>query len=179
MFGFRPLIASVAAACAMSLAGCAAIGSTDQTIVRYKIPGSSFPIANAIELPPGATTVYLSGKVPPVVDKSKPPNDPAAYGGDTEGQTVEVLKSIDTQLKSMGLGLSDVVKMQVYLVAEPPKGGKMDFAGFMKGYSRFFGTAEQPNLPVRSAFQVAGLVNPAWYVEIEVVAARGLPSVVK
>lgn len=166
MFGFRPLIASVAAACAMSLAGCAAIGSTDQTIVRYKIPGSSFPIANAIELPP-------------VVDKSKPPNDPAAYGGDTEGQTVEVLKSIDTQLKSMGLGLSDVVKMQVYLVAEPPKGGKMDFAGFMKGYSRFFGTAEQPNLPVRSAFQVAGLVNPAWYVEIEVVAARGLPSVVK
>ncbi len=179
MFGFRPLMAAGFVACAVILGGCANVSSTAQNIVRYKIPGSSFPIANAVELPPGATTVLLSGKVPPVVDKSKPANDPAAYGGDTEGQTVEVLKSIDTQLKSMGLSLADVVKMQVYLVAEPSKGGKMDFVGFMKGYTRFFGTAEQPNLPVRSTFQVAGLVNSAWYVEIEVVAARGLPSVVK
>ena len=179
MFGFHRLVATAIVAGVMSLSGCASVGSSAQNIVRYKIPGSSFPISNAVELPPGATTVYLSGKVPPIADKSKSQNDPAAYGGDTEGQTIEVLKSIETQLRSMDLSLSDVIKMQAYLVAEPAKGGKMDFAGFMRGYSRFFGTTEQPNLPARSAFQVAGLVNPAWYVEIEVVAVRGLASVVK
>lgn len=47
----------------------------------------------------------------------------------------------------------------------------MDFEGFMKGYTQFFGTKEQPNLPARSAMQVAGLVLPEWLVEIEVVAA--------
>jgi enamine deaminase RidA (YjgF/YER057c/UK114 family) len=179
MLKFRSLTTIGFVACFIALAGCANTGGTARNIVRHKIPSSSFPIANAIELPPGATTVYLSGKVPPLVDKSKSPSDAAAYGGDTEGQTVETLKSIDSQLRSMGLGLSDVVKMQVYLVGDPSNGGKMDFAGFMKGYSRFFGTPEQPLLPVRSAFQVAGLANPAWYVEIEVVAARGLQSVVK
>lgn len=59
----------------------------------------------------------------------------------------------------------------IYLVADPAKDGKMDFEGFMKGYTQFFGTKEQPNLPARSAMQVAGLVLPEWLVEIEVVAA--------
>ena len=53
-----------------------------------------------------------------------------------------------------------------------PETGKMDFAGFMKGYTQFFGTKAQPKLPTRSAFQVAGLANPNYLVEIEVTAAR-------
>ncbi len=68
--------------------------------------------------------------------------------------------------------MSDVIKMQVFLVGEPAKGGKMDFAGFMAGYTQFFGTPAQPNLPSRSVFQVAGLANPGFLVEIEVVAVR-------
>jgi enamine deaminase RidA (YjgF/YER057c/UK114 family) len=48
----------------------------------------------------------------------------------------------------------------------------MDFTGFMEGYSMYFGTAEQPNLPARSTMQVAALVNPAYLVEIEVTAVR-------
>ncbi len=48
----------------------------------------------------------------------------------------------------------------------------MDFAGFMEGYVEFFGTEEQPNLPTRSVFEVAGLANAGWLVEIEVVAVR-------
>ncbi len=48
----------------------------------------------------------------------------------------------------------------------------MDFRGFMQGYSEFFGTEEQPNLPARSVMEVAALVNPGWLVEIEVVAVR-------
>ena len=38
----------------------------------------------------------------------------------------------------------------------------MDFAGFMEGYVKFFGTAAQPNLPSRSVVQVAGLANPGF-----------------
>lgn len=162
---------------AVLLTGCAATTSGSGDVLRYRTPGSTFPIAAAVEIPTDARTVYLSGKVPPVVDKSKPATDPAAYGGDTEGQTVAILKGLEEQLKSMNLGMSDVVKMQVFLVADPAKGNKMDFAGFMRGYTQFFGTAAQPNLPARSAFQIAALVNPAWYVEIEVVAVRATKPV--
>ena len=42
----------------------------------------------------------------------------------------------------------------------------------MKGYTQYFGTEEQPELPTRSVFEVAGLANPSWLVEIEVVAVR-------
>jgi enamine deaminase RidA (YjgF/YER057c/UK114 family) len=79
----------------------------------------------------------------------------------------------------MGLTMSDVIKMQVFLVKDPAKGNKMDFAGFMKGYTQFFGTAEQPHLPSRSAFEIAALANPAYLVEIEVVAVRGAKSVTR
>jgi len=37
---------------------------------------------------------------------------------------------------------------------------------------KYFGTEDQPNLPARSAFQVAGLAAPGMLVEIEVVLAR-------
>lgn len=87
-------------------------------------------------------------------------------------ETVGILKDIERSLSELDLGLGDVVKMQVFLVGDPVIGGKMDFAGFMEGYSQFFGTREQPNLPARSVFQVMGLTNPAWRVEIEVVAVR-------
>jgi enamine deaminase RidA (YjgF/YER057c/UK114 family) len=83
-----------------------------------------------------------------------------------------VLTQIKQQLESLGLTMGDVVKMQAFLVGDPALDGKMDFAGFMAGYTQFFGTKEQPNLPARSAFQIAALGNPLWRVEIEVVAVR-------
>ena len=122
-------------------------------------------------MPSGLTTVYVSGAVPPVADKNAAEGSIQAFG-DTETQTVGVLKSIEATLKDLGLTMGDVVKMQVFLVGDPKLDGKMDFAGFMKGYTQFFGTTEQPNLPARSAMQVAGLVNPGWLVEIEVTAVR-------
>ncbi len=167
---FRRAAALALSASLLGLGAAAQAQSSD--VVRHKIPNSNFPIAAAVEIPANATLVYLSGKVPPVQDAAKPKDDPAAYGGDTKGQTIGVLKAIESQLQSMGLGLKDVVKMQVFLVADPAKGNKMDFAGFMEGYTQFFGTPAQPNLPSRSAFEVAGLANPAWLVEIEVVAVR-------
>ena len=140
-------------------------------VVRHKIPNSNFPIAAAVEVPAGRTTVYLSGAVPPVANADQPATSIAAYGN-TEAQTVAVLGRIKAQLKGLGLTMGDVVKMQVFLVGDPEQAGRMDFAGFMKGYVQFFGTEEQPNLPARSTMQVAALANPGFLVEIEVTAVR-------
>jgi enamine deaminase RidA (YjgF/YER057c/UK114 family) len=141
-----------------------------QDIVRHKIPNSDFPIAQAVSVPPNATIHFISGQVPPVTDKAADPNAIAAFG-DTRTQTVGVLVKIRDILQGMGLTMADVVKMQVFLVGDPATGGRADVAGFMSGYTQFFGGA-QPNLPARAVMQVAALSNPGWLVEIEVVAAR-------
>ena len=157
----RPL--AIAAALLLPMAAQA------QDVVRHKIPDSDFPILQAVEIPPGKTVVHLSGAVPGIADAAADPDTPAAWG-DMQAQTVSVLNGIDAQLQGLGLTMGDVVKMQAFLVA--PDGAPVDFAGFMAGYSQFFGTEAQPNLPVRSAMVVAALVHPQWLVEIEVTAVR-------
>jgi len=142
-----------------------------QEVIRHRTPGSNFPIAAAVEVPAGKTTVYLSGMVPRITNEQAPRNSIAAFG-DTKTQTVSVLQAIEQALQRIDLALKDVVKMQVFLVADPAKENRMDFAGFMEGYTQFFGTPQQPNLPSRSVMAVAGLVNPGWLVEIEVTAVR-------
>src|SRR5208337_3155621 len=94
-----------------------------------------------------------------------------AYG-DMETQAVSALTSIKGTLARLGLGMGDVVKMTVFMVADPSKDNKLDFAGLMAGYTKFFGTSEQPNKPARSAVQVAALVAPGALLEIEVIAAK-------
>jgi len=143
-----------------------------EDVIRHPLPnGSTFPISAAVEVPPGKTLVYLSGMVPPVADAHAPKDSTAAYG-DTKTQTIGALGAIQASLEKLHLSLGDVVKMQVFLVGDPAKGGRMDFEGFMQGYTQFFGTPAQPHLPVRSAMQVAALANPGFLVEIEVTAVR-------
>ena len=143
-----------------------------QDVVRHKLPnGNPFPISAAVEVPPGKTLVFLSGMVPPVADPKAPKDSVAAYG-DTKTQTIGALNAIKEELASLQLTLGDVIKMQVFMAGDPANGGKMDFAGFMQGYTQFFGTPAQPNLPVRSAMQVAALAGPGFLVEIEVTAVR-------
>lgn len=155
------------------LVGCLAIAALAHAdeIVRHRIPDSDFPIAAAVEVPAGKTTVFLSGAGPGIADRSAPPESVAAYG-DTRTQTISALTAIRATLQRLHLDMGNVVKMQVFLVGDPAQGGKMDFAGFMEGYRQFFGTAQQPNLPARSTMRVAGLVAPGWLIEIEVTAVR-------
>ncbi len=155
------------------LGGCANV-SPPAELVRHKYPGSDFPIAMAVEVPAGQRLVFVSGSGPSIADRSAKPDSPAAYG-DTAAQTVSVLESIQANLKTLNLTMKDVVKMQVFLVGDPAKEGRMDFAGFMQGYRKYFGTAEQPNLPARTTVKVAGLPNPGWLVEIEVTAVAPKP----
>jgi enamine deaminase RidA (YjgF/YER057c/UK114 family) len=137
-------------------------------IIRHPIPNSTFPIAQAVEVKGNVTTVYVSGQVPPLVNKDADPQSVAAYG-DTKTQTVGVLSRIAGILEGLGLSMGDVVKMQVFLVHS--QAAPMDFKAFMEGYTQFFG-GSQPNLPARSVLGVASLANPGFLVEIEVIAVR-------
>ncbi|WGR90999.1 RidA family protein [Bradyrhizobium sp. ISRA443] len=149
-----------------ALSAVATAASAD--VIRHSIPSSIFPIAQSVTVTGNATTVYVSGQVPPVVNKDADPATPQAYG-DTKTQTVGVLNRIKGILEGQGLGMGDVVKMQAFLVHTPS--APMDFKAFMEGYTQFFG-GSQPNLPARSVVGVAALANPGFLVEIEVVAAK-------
>jgi enamine deaminase RidA (YjgF/YER057c/UK114 family) len=152
--------------------GFAAGAADSQKVVRLPLPdGSDFPISAAVAVKAGVDTYYLSGALGPVINKDAPKGSTAAYG-DTEAQTVGALTSIKATLSRLGLTMGDVVKMTVFLVGDPAKDNKMDFAGMMAGYKQFFGGADQPNKPSRSAVQVAALAAPGALVEIEVVAAK-------
>jgi len=141
-------------------------------IVRTPLPdGNPFPISAAVTVRGDLDTVYVSGALPTVVDKNAPKGSVAAFG-DMETQTVSTLNAVKSSLARLGLDMSHVVKMTVFMVGDPGKDNKVDFAGLMAGYSKFFGTPEQPNKPARSAVQVAALVLPGALVEIEVIAVK-------
>ncbi len=166
-FALSPLLCATALSCTLTT-----LSTQAAELVRHKIPGSDFPIAQAIEIPASATLVNLSGQLPAVANPDAPKGSLEAFG-DTETQTISTLKKIESILASMDLTMGDIIKMQVFLVGDPNLGGKMDFAGFMRGYTQFFGQkAKQPNLPTRSAFQVAGLAAPGYLIEIEVTAVK-------
>lgn len=141
-------------------------------IVRTPLPDNNpFPIAAAVSVPAGTDTYYLSGALPTPTNKGAPAGTPPVYG-DMQAQTVSVLNNIKATLERLGLGMGDVVKMTVFMVADPAYDNKLNFPALMAGYSQFFGTKEQPNKPARSAVQVAGLVAPGALLEVEVIAAK-------
>jgi enamine deaminase RidA (YjgF/YER057c/UK114 family) len=145
-------------------------------VVRYPLlGGSKFPIARAVEIPAGTTLVFHSGMTPSPKDP-KAPEGTSEYWGDTTTQALSAFGNLKASLDQMGLGFGDVVKMLVFLVPDPAsKDGRMDFQGFMKAYTQYFGTPEQPNLPARSAVQVSGLAAPGMLVEVEVILAKKAP----
>ncbi len=146
------------------LAAASACGGAmaQSNVTRVPLPNSDFPISEGVWV---GDTLYLSGAIDSAVAKSTP--------GDTETQTMHVLDTIKRELGEQHLTLGDVVMMHAYLAGDPAQGGKMDFAGFMKGYTQYFGTKDQPHKPARSAMQVAALALPGALVEIEVIAVNG------
>lgn len=159
-----------------ALAGCAAPRPVDDrsAIVRLARPGSTAPTSSAVEVRGDVATIYVSGHVPPSVEAASG-DRPAGYAVGTKAQTVGTLHAIEETLAGIGLGLGDVVKVTAFVVGDPASGGRMDSAAFNEAFAQFFGTAAQPNRPSRSVVQIVGLSNPAWLVEIEVVAVRGAP----
>jgi enamine deaminase RidA (YjgF/YER057c/UK114 family) len=163
---YRRAVVLVSAAC------LGAAVATAEDVVRTPLPdGNPFPISAAVTVPAGYDTVYVSGALPSVINKDAPKGSVEAYG-DMATQAESALTNIKASLAKLGLGMGDVVKMTVFMVADPTKDNKLDFAGLMAGYTKFFATAEQPNKPARSAVQVAALVAPGALVEIEVIAVK-------
>ncbi len=129
-----------------------------QEITRYN-EGNYF--YTSITIPPGAETMYLSGSgARPLADGS---------WGDMKQQTVNTFERFKQTLEEQGWSMSDIVQVRAFAVAGEDG---LDFAGFNEGYAQFFGTAENPNKPVRSFVEIADLVVEGWLVEIEIRAAR-------
>ncbi len=142
------------------IAACAGIGANAiaQEITRYN-EGNYF--YTSITIPPGAETMYLSGSgARPLADGS---------WGDMKQQTVNTFERFQQTLEEQGWSMSDIVQVRAFAVAGDDG---LDFAGFNEGYAQFFGTAENPNKPVRSFVEIADLVVEGWLVEIEIRAAR-------
>lgn len=129
-----------------------------QEITRYN-EGNYF--YTSITIPPGAETMYLSGSgARPLADGS---------WGDMKQQTVNTFERFKQTLEELGWSMGDIVQVRAFAVAGEDG---LDFAGFNEGYAQFFGTAENPNKPVRSFVEIADLVVEGWLVEIEIRAAR-------
>jgi|HubBroStandDraft_6_1064221.scaffolds.fasta_scaffold890564_2 enamine deaminase RidA (YjgF/YER057c/UK114 family) len=154
------------------LASAVACAAAAEDVVRTPLPdGNPFPISAAVTVRAGVDTVYVSGALPAAINKDAPKGTPPEFG-DMQTQTISVLTSIKGTLARLGLGMGDVVKMTVFMVADPANDNKLNFPAMMAGYTQFFGTAEQPNKPARSAVQVAALVAPGALLEIEVIAVK-------
>lgn len=153
------------AAAALALTAAAAHG---QVMVKH-IQANNSPIASAVW---AGDTLYLSGLLPSAVTPADAAKGTPADMGDTKAQSFSIFTKMQAELKEQGLDMKDVVKMTVFLTADP-KTGKLDFAGLQASYTQFFGTKDQPNKPARSAVQVAALVSPTAYLEIEAIAVKG------
>lgn len=80
-----------------------------------------------------------------------------------ETQTREVLKNIESNLKTEGASLKDVVDVTSFLV------NMNDFAGYNKAYAEFF---DKKTGPTRTTVAVHQLPHPDLVVEIKVMAYK-------
>jgi 2-iminobutanoate/2-iminopropanoate deaminase len=115
-------------------------------------PGGRY--THAIEVPPGARWLVVSGQVGVAPDGSTP--------GDIGGQTENCFRNIRAILENAGMSLADVVKLTVFLTGED------EIAGFRAARDRMIGEA----LPASTLVVVSRLARPEWRVEIEALAAK-------
>jgi enamine deaminase RidA (YjgF/YER057c/UK114 family) len=135
-------------------------------VVRYSGSGP-LPIASAVEV---NDLLFHSGVIPDPANPDSSPDSPT-YWGNTEAQTENTLAKLQSSLEEKGYEMGDVVKLTIFLVAEPTT-GRMDFGGMMNAYRRYFGEPSNGRLPARSVVEVAGLVREGMLVEIEAIAVK-------
>lgn len=165
----RHLLAAVIAACAIAAPIAA---RAEGEVVRIKRNPSAL-ILEAARVNAGADMIYVSGQLPSPLDPAMPMSEVDSIDdmGDTRAQTISVLGKIRDILATQGFSMGDVVKLTLFVAADP-RTGAMDFAGVNQGFGAFFGTAENPATVARSTFEVAGLVGPHYLIEIEAIAAK-------
>lgn len=132
--------------------------------------GSGLAIASSVTIPAGAELLYVGGTLPDLnVDGpggKLPPGSSAMAA-----QARSVLGKIEAELQAAGYLMSDIVKMDVFLVGESDRGGAVDVAGLASAYLAYFGE-DRGGVPTRTTVQVGGLPVPGALVQIAVTAAR-------
>jgi len=162
-----------AAAAATLIGSLAAIpAAAEGEVIRIQRNPDAI-ILEAARVNAGADTIYVSGQLPSPLDPAMPMSEVTSLEqmGDTRAQTISTLAKIADVLAVEGFTMGDVVKLTLFVVADPAT-GQMDFAGVNAGFREFFGTEENPLTTARSTFQVAALVGPHFLIEIDAIAAR-------
>ena len=141
-------------------------------VMKYESSAKS-RILDGVEVKAGTDLFFLSGQLASPVDPKKTFMDVKSVDdlGDTKTQTISALTKIKAMLESKGYTMADLVKLTLFVAADP-KLGKMDFDGANAGFLQFFRTADNPSTVARSAFQVAALAGPYFLIEIEATAAK-------
>jgi 2-iminobutanoate/2-iminopropanoate deaminase len=115
-------------------------------------PGGAYSHLAAV--PSGTELILLSGQVGIRPDGSLPES--------TGEQAEQVFANIAALLASQGLGVSSLVKLTMFIVA-----GR-DIQAVRAARAKFMGT----HRPASTAVFVSQLVDPAWHVEVEAIAAK-------
>jgi len=114
-------------------------------------PASAGQYTHAVEVSEASCTVYLSGQVGVAMDGTIPE--------DATAQARQVWKNIIAQLRAVGMTLDNVVKMVTIITSLDHLAASRVARGEAMGDRK-----------PASTLIVAGLVNPALKIEIEVVA---------
>lgn len=167
--GFR---ARALAALGFAAAMLAPLASAQAQVTKLQADPKSL-ILDGADVAAGTDLFFLSGQLASPVDPKKTFADVKSVDdlGDTKTQTISVLNKIKALLESRGYKMSDLIKLTLFVAADP-KTGHMDFAGANEGFKQFFKTADNPTTVARSTFQVAALAGPYFLIEIEGIAAR-------
>lgn len=87
--------------------------------------------------------------------------------GDLAAQTEQVFKNLRAAVEAAGGTMADIIKMNVYLVAEADASEVPKFRAARERYVN----AEKP--PASTLVVVTRLARPGWLIEVEAVAAIG------
>jgi 2-iminobutanoate/2-iminopropanoate deaminase len=110
--------------------------------------------SQAVEVPPNARRLYLSGQIG--VDQE------GKLGANAASQSQLVWENIKLILEDADMTLGDLVKVTAYLT------DSTDLPAYGKVRTAFLGD----NRPCSTLIYVPGLAHPDWKVEVEVVAAK-------
>jgi enamine deaminase RidA (YjgF/YER057c/UK114 family) len=107
------------------------------------------------------TIVYFAGQV------SSDASGKLVGEGDFEAQAEQVFRNLKTAVEAAGGTMADIVKLNVYLVAEVDQAEVPKMRAIRDRYVN----AEKP--PASTLVVVSRLARPGWLIEIEAVAAIG------
>ncbi len=110
--------------------------------------------SHAIEIPPNARFLFIAGQIGAAPDGSVPAG--------VREQTRLALTNIVAVLEAAGMALTDVVKLNAYLI------DAADVDAYAEERARFQG----PCKPASTLAIIAALARPEFRVEIEAVAAK-------